>query len=30
MVALLTDPAFLLPAFVVIAVLATFYTLAVP
>ena len=30
MVALLTDPAFLLPAFVVIAILATFYTLAAP
>ena len=30
MVAMLTDPAILLPAFVMIAVLATFYTLAVP
>ena len=30
MAAMLTDPAFLLPAFVVIAVLATFYTLAAP
>lgn len=30
MVAMLTDPAILLPAFVVIAVLATFYTLAAP
>jgi len=30
MIAMLTDPAVLLPAFVVIAVLATFYTLAMP
>ena len=30
MVAMLTDPAILLPAFVMIAVLATFYTLAAP
>ena len=30
MVATLTDPAILLPAYVMIAVLATFYTLAAP
>ena len=30
MVEMLTDPAILLPAFVIIAVLATFYTLAAP
>ena len=30
MVAMLTDPAILLPAFVMIAVLATFYSLAAP
>ncbi|WLS03875.1 type II secretion system F family protein [Shinella oryzae] len=30
MIAMLTDPAVLLPAFVMIAVLATFYTLAMP